>query len=317
MEEVADGADCCLCKSSLHFHCAGITEAGYRRLGDRRSTWRCSKCKQGLTHAKSPNRVLDVKSSGAAEEDQDVTTVQLMREIKEISIKLNPLDAIVADIKLLKENIAQLQKTNNQNSNVVQELSKKILNVESRVSVLEKQKDNITSLQQKVDALDAQIHTRDQWVRLNNAEIKGVPLKVGENLLEIVTSIGSAIGYSISKGQINYITRVPNRDPNSAKPIIVCFNNRFDKEDFVAASRRYSHKSLLTASSLGLQSSNKIYVNDHLTSRNKVLLNKAKNMAQEKNYVYVWVKNTKILIRRNATSPILTIKTEADLQKIV
>ncbi|CAH2045410.1 unnamed protein product, partial [Iphiclides podalirius] len=156
-EQVADGADCCLCKSSFRFHCAGISEAGYRRQGDRRLTWRCSRCKQGQVHGKSPTQAPDVKSSGVVEGDQEITLAQLMKEIKDISVKLNPLDAIEADIKLLKENMAQLQKANVQTSNTVQELSKKILNIESRVSIVEKQKEKIVSLHQKVESLETQI----------------------------------------------------------------------------------------------------------------------------------------------------------------
>ncbi|CAF4741070.1 unnamed protein product [Pieris macdunnoughi] len=41
-----DGAQCSSCKLIYHFNCIGITE-GYRKLGDRKTTWRCPKCKTG------------------------------------------------------------------------------------------------------------------------------------------------------------------------------------------------------------------------------------------------------------------------------
>ncbi|CAK1585166.1 unnamed protein product [Parnassius mnemosyne] len=315
-EQVADGADCSLCKSCLHFHCAGISEPGYRKLGDRKMTWRCPKCKQG--QGKSPSQPSTTKPSGPIDlEHQEITPTQLMKEIKDIANKLNSLDSIVEDIKYLKDNLTQLQKSNVQTKNVIQELSKKIVHLESRVKEVECDKEKVVCLSQKVEKLEIQIQFKDQWARLNNAEIKGVPMKKGENLLDIVISIGSKVDFTLSKSQINYVTRVPNRDPNSAKPIIVCFNNRFVKEDFVTAARKYSSMSPLTTIAIGLQGNNRIFVNDHLTAYNKTLLNKTKTVAQEKNFQFVWVKNSKILARKNTTSPIISIKTERDLQKMI
>ncbi|KAG7301492.1 hypothetical protein JYU34_014458 [Plutella xylostella] len=47
--EVSDSALCSVCRRHFDFPCAGITEAGFRKLGDRKATWRCSDCKSGAS----------------------------------------------------------------------------------------------------------------------------------------------------------------------------------------------------------------------------------------------------------------------------
>ncbi|CAF4891462.1 unnamed protein product [Pieris macdunnoughi] len=120
----------------------------------------------------------------------------------------------------------------------------------------------------------------------------GIPHSVNENLLDLVISIGSKVNYHITKQQLNFVARTPSRDSNSTKSIIASFNNRYVKEDFVAAVRTFN-KDIL-----GLRGSSKIYVNYHLTSNNKSFLNTAKKNRKRDGLKFVWVKHCKILARR-------------------
>ncbi|KAJ2937399.1 hypothetical protein O0L34_g19081 [Tuta absoluta] len=149
--------------------------------------------------------------------------------------------------------------------------------------------------------------------RLNNVEIKGVPLRNNENLFKVASAIGTAINYATDERQINYIARVPVYGSNE-KNIIITFLNRYVKENYVAAFR--SKKTLL-ASEIGFTGNKSIFINDHLTPDSKKLLTKAKALKNEKNYAYIWVKFCKIHIRKNDTSPVIIINSENDLNKII
>lgn len=116
----------------------------------------------------------------------------------------------------------------------------------------------------------------------------------------------------MAPAEINFVTRA--RSVTNNKPIIVGFLGRYAKENFVASARSYKN---LTAEDLGFVGvTSRIFVNDHLTRENKQLLTKTKKLALEKNYKYTWVQNCKILVRRNDTSPIISIGSEGDLVKI-
>lgn len=91
----------------------------------------------------------------------------------------------------------------------------------------------------------------EQRTRLNNREIQGVPVKSSQNLLSIFSKIGSKINCEISKEQINYIARVPQRNN---KNIIVSIHNRYLRDDFVAAAKKCKS---LTVTDLGQTGSSK------------------------------------------------------------
>lgn len=123
----------------------------------------------------------------------------------------------------------------------------------------------------------------------------------------------AAVECPVKKEDINFITRVPSGKPNAPKPIIMCFNNRYLKEEFTAASRKLK---AANPDLLGFPNGGPIYINDHLTVQNKNLLSKAKALAKESNFQFFWVKHCKIMARKSPTSPIIMIKTERDLTKI-
>lgn len=188
------------------------------------------------------------------------------------------------------------------------------LGSETKASEFEKVKDTVSILETELASTKLELSTHDQRSRLNNVEIKGVPLKKDENLFSIVDAISRKISYSCPKSQINYISRVPMHN-SKEKLVIVSFLNRYIKEDFIAAAR--ADKDLST-SDIGFQgASQRVYVNDHLSVESKKLLNKTKSAANEKRYEYVWVKHGKIHVRKDVNCKPFIIRKETDLNKIV
>lgn len=62
--------------------------------------------------------------------------------------------------------------------------------------------------------------------------------------------------------------------------------------------------------------SNQLFINEHLTGKNKQLLKRAKEVAKVKNFKFVWVRFGKIYMRRNETSQFLVIESPSDLDKL-
>ncbi|KAL4719644.1 hypothetical protein ACJJTC_019023 [Scirpophaga incertulas] len=59
-----------------------------------------------------------------------------------------------------------------------------------------------------------------------------------------------------------------------------------------------------------------VYISEHLTYYNKILLNKCKEAAKTKNYQFVWTKNGRIYTRKCDTAPALLINSEEELKKM-
>lgn len=306
-----DGATCSACRKEYHFQCAGITEAGYRKLGDRRSTWRCLQCKQnnspGLGSSTSASATVTTDTSMGAE---------VLSEIKRMANKLNVLDSMVGEMKALRADVTDVKASMAETSADLKLFSEKIRVMDERLSIVENSSTRVVDLEAKINELESQLDNKEQWTRMSNVEIKGIPENKNENLYEIVAALGNKVQFPDLKTQINFITRVPTRNKDNSKPIIVGFLNRFVKEDFVAAARMGLRNSPFRPIDLGYQGSNRIFVNDHLTTKNKMLLSSAKIIANEKGFQYIWSSHCKIMVRKDGTSPIIHIKTEKDLLKI-
>ncbi|XP_013197527.1 uncharacterized protein LOC106140478 [Amyelois transitella] len=213
---------------------------------------------------------------------------------------MEPLEKVAENVAALRQEISELKTSVAESRSEVKACNERVTKVEIHL-----------------ERIDMDIHERDQWSRMNNVEVKGVPQGKNENLFNIMKTLGDKINYKIDKSYFNFYTRVQSMDPKNPKPIIACFHSRYVKEDFIAAARLYMKSSPLASSDLGLAGNSRIFVNDHLTARNKDLLAKAKKAAREMDFKYIWVKHTKIFLRKTDTSPILNIKSEKDLLKIV
>ncbi|CAF4947488.1 unnamed protein product [Pieris macdunnoughi] len=229
---------------------------------------------------------------------------------------MTAFEELVSEIMLVRDEFSGLKSSVVEASTIVKDFGLRLQNIEDRLLDVEKTKELINNLQSRVDVLECEKDAAEQWNIMNNVELKGVPQTANENLLDLIISIGSKVNYAVTKQQLNFIARTPSRDSNHPKPIVACINSRYVKENFVAAVRLFYRDSSLSANLLGLKGSAKIFANDHLTSRNKILLNKTKHLAKEMDWRYVWVKHCKIQVRRGDSSPVLTIKPDKDLLKI-
>lgn len=318
-----DGVQCGVCRRNLDFGCGQIAETSWRKLGSsKRAAWKCPLCRAeaSSTSAKPSRHDLEppssaapspVRSSAAGDRHQhDPVTLDLLyREIQGIKSNLSGLPTLFADVRSIKDELADLKASHSFNSDKLDDLAGKTAEVDRRVVELERE---LSAHKSELAVLRAQSSASEQRSRLNNVEIKGVPTKKDENLFEIVGSVSKKVNFILEKAQINYIYRVPTHT-SKEKSIIVSFLNRYVKEDFVAAAR--AHKSL-TAADFGFDGTQRIFVNDHLSAESKNLLTKCKIKAKEKNYNYVWVKFGKIHVRKNDTSPILILSKDSDLNKI-
>ncbi|XP_061729019.1 uncharacterized protein LOC133533946 [Cydia pomonella] len=335
-EVVSDSAQCASCREEIGFCCAQITEAGYRKLGvDRRSAWKCLKCRRDASPAQGKATNISEPSQGhslpskvnvparAKPADRkeaspgpakttDLDTI--MKQLKSMEEHLACLPGLVRDVGTLKTELAEVKNSCTFASAKLDEFSGRLVEVESKIPKLEDVDGKIQVQNKEILLMKEERALINQQMRLNNIEIKGVPLKKNENLFSIMMNICTAVNFSVDKSDINHISRVPIHN-SSDKLIIVSFINRYIKEDLVAAVRL---KKTLTAEEIGFQgNTQRVYVNDHLTPDNKKLLSLVKSSLKQKGYLYVWVRYSKIHARKDDSSKVHIINNERDLNKLL
>lgn len=298
--DFTDGVHCASCGSDYDFACANLTEIGYRKLGaDRRASWKCPhRCRASLNSPappqnKSPAPAHKIASAGP------VTLEAIMAKLTNMETKLAAIPQIQTDLRDVKE--------------TCEFYGAKIDSLTNNMSMMEKRINNLEPMKEDLATTKDNLEREMTQSRYNNVEIKGVPIVKSENLFEIVEKIENFVGYNFPRSNINYISRVPVHGSNE-KNIIVSFVNRYIKEEFLATAR--AKKTILTTDIGYHGESNRIFLNDHLTPKLKMLLTKTKKLAKDKNYLYVWVKFSKIHVRKSDTSRPQVINSINDLNKL-
>lgn len=222
-----------------------------------------------------------------------------------------------AEIKTVKDEISSIKSSLEFMNGKYEELSKRLNCVDKEMKLLSTKTLEIGELHSSMDNLLKDSGNKEQWARRSNIEIVGVPQKKNENLISIIKEIANSADFQLDPSMdIDFVTRVApkNNDSKKIKPIVVRFLTRWKKDDFLSHVRKFK----LKCSDIGFpNNSSLIYLNDHLTSANKALLQATKKLAKEKGFSYVWVKNCTIMARRCDTSPVLHILQQSDLKKIV
>lgn len=156
----------------------------------------------------------------------------------------------------------------------------------------------------------AKVDELEQYQRSNNLEIKGVPAQ--GDATDVVKRIGALLDEPVNDADIDICHRVSTFKQDE-KNIIVRFVQRTKRNKLLEKAK----KARFTTASLDYGGTpTPIYVNEHLTSRNKKLLGTAIAQKRRAGWKFVWCAGAKVFARKNETSEVLKITCLADVEKI-
>lgn len=207
------------------------------------------------------------------------------------------------DIRILKDSVKYCSDTCDGVNEIQKEMKELKLEIRRLVDKnLDLEKEN-QNLRDRLDELE-------QHHRLNNLEIKGLPADCDE--VEVVKEIGNKLGEEIVDTDIDICHKVDiphSKDRN----VIVRFTRRSKRNAVLAKAR----KMRLTTDALGFEGASKpVFLNEHLTQKNKRLLGAAIAKKKSVAWKYVWTSNGKVLARRGESTPILRISTMSDVERM-
>lgn len=339
---------CINCKGCYHYKCLTMSLNTYTAV---KNNWICPSCSMVTKRAKgdeTPTRrqfeqspVVDADMScdeliygdgGATESAGDTARSSGTDAEPNLSDILNELRALRGDFTGMRSDIQGVTRSILEINKRFGEMESRISDIEDRLTATEKSTTLIPRLQQDLDSaknkvvtLEREIQQRDQLARQNNIEISGIPLTAGENLLTVLRTISDKVGFSLDERDIDGLLRVRrfemanvSKDSHNPRPrppaIIVKFTRRLCKDKFLAAVR--SRRGLTTADINLSGPSQNVYVSDHLTPQNKILLKQARQLKVDLGYTYLWVRDCKIFMRKNDKSGAIMVKSESDLAKL-
>lgn len=297
------------CKLSFHFKCGGLSKNSFKTMSaDRRVNWRCETCRVASPVDSSRDQTSKYTKEDGEEEDKDEekdgekNSVEQSKNLDELN---DTLKTVSKNLQNVTDELAEVKKS-------IIFMSANYDKVLDELKDMKNMKENYDKMKEKVTLLEHRVNQMEQYSRNKNIEIKGVQEIERENLKEVVVSIASKMGVEMNGNEIDVVHRVNNKGNKEPKDIIVQFKHR-ENRDKIMQSRKIKINSREVTKG-GLDQI--VYLNEHLTPFNKMLLWEAKSKGKEKGYKFVWNKDGKILMRKDEKDRAILIRCVEDIKSI-
>lgn len=289
---------CRNCFKVFHVKCLNDDAKGNIQATGNNLQWKCSDC------SKAPVSDVFVDAS----DTETFTIADVISHIKGLdnTMKLFKTE-INKSIEFVSESVQE-------NTRLITDQSKKLEAYEQKIQALESE---ISSLRNENAEMKSKLNESEQYSRANCVEIHGVPVLANESCISVVQAVGQAIHFPIDRKMIDDCHRLPTK-PGGTPPIILKFVSRLDKWEFL--NKRKVKKNLSTRHMpepySKLNNPAPVYINENLTSANRVLLAKAREKKKTLNFRFCWTKNGRIFVRQTEKSKVIAITSEDDLHKM-
>ncbi|XP_075559371.1 uncharacterized protein LOC142590857 [Dermacentor variabilis] len=312
-EELCEDAvflTCLECHFVYHIGtCSGVNEAAYKKKTESaKKAWKCPTCKTAKARSnQSGKKTSEEPEANLASEIADIRLV--LTEVLKIKSKIDTLGEIKATVDGIEQFMQEM-------ATKYDEVLSKIKQQDADMSALGKRVEKLEArvTEQENQELRQQVNELEQYSRRQNLEIVGLPYHDNENLLEKLNVLATDVELPpLSEADVEAVHRLPSRSINdievgdSAKKVasvLVRFVSRSTRDAWLAKKGQLK------------ETKSKIFFNENLTAQNKALFWKMKKMAKEKEYVFAWLKNGKMFVRRGPRSRAIRIRTTNDLDKI-
>lgn len=319
---------CSECHGVYHLAptCAGVADATFNTMGKaKRESWVCPKCR-----AKKYNKNSSFGGVGTMTMiNKDNLTLQLsaindklhvllplkekVDELTQLPAKMNDLLTVKVVVETLNETMRGLEKSleffSGQYDSLLAQVKVNVGEIKGLKSEACVLTSAVTEQRSEIRRLQAELNDSDQYSRLSNMEIHGLPYKPTENVRDLVDNLASSLNIKdFQPSDIITVHRLPpKKDSNFVPPVIVRFNSVTNKETWMASRGKLR----------SLPGFPILYFNENLTRINKELFWKARSRGKEKQYQFVWVKNAKIFAKKKEGSPVIRVNSVSDIDKMV
>lgn len=177
------------------------------------------------------------------------------------------------------------------------------------------------ALHKTVTELKDQLNEAQQYSRNKNVEVFGIEMRTGEDTWQVVDKLATLL--HLSMDSIDVLHRLPLRTPRTESPgkkkgrtrhpsIVIQFVSRKSRDIWL----QHRVTQLVSADIVGGSDKTKIFINEHLTAHIKSLHYITKEISAKFGFQFCWVKDGKIMVRKDPSSKISKITRQSDLDKI-
>jgi len=167
-------------------------------------------------------------------------------------------------------------------------------------------KKTVTDLNLKINSTELKLDGFEQYIRIENLEIHGVPLKNGENTNNIVMKLAENLNVKLDNRDISTSHRLLTNGKSDSKLnlpplIIVRFSNRDKRNEIYNKQSNVNDLATGTTSLVTpkLVHSSNLSLRENLTKFRKNLFNEAQKVKADLKFKFIWTCQGQIFLRKN------------------
>ncbi|XP_046677259.1 uncharacterized protein LOC124365328 [Homalodisca vitripennis] len=164
------------------------------------------------------------------------------------------------------------------------------------------------SLTKEVLDLRDRMRNLEQYTRVNNVEVSGLPSTREESVKDLVKDVRAAIGVQVQESDVAIAHRVPSYGLNRDPALIIQFTDRERKAEWLNAYRK--KRSLVAREVNQRFPAQRVYISDHLSPENKKFLASLKKKCS-------WSRDSKLFARKAEGDPVKKILSYKDIDNLV
>lgn len=319
---------CATCRNAFHLNknCAGVCESTFTAMSQvKRDNWICRSCRSNESlSVPSPAHSSPPKETGSLREELTSMNAKLeaLLSLKQSVDSLEVLPAKLDELLALGPIVQCLQTTVKDVETSISDFSAKY---NSLLTLATSNNQTVKALEAEVSDLQAKVQSQateilkirteqnesEQYSRLANMELHGLPISPGENLVASIAELASklSIAKTFQCSDIQEVHRLPGRR-DGIPPVLIRFSSVSLKEAWMAERGALR----LLSQTGGIP---RLYFNDNLTRANKELFWLARQKGKAQGYKFVWVKRGKIFAKKSEGSDLIRVNQITDIDSIV
>lgn len=323
------------CNANYHPECIG----GSAPAEKLRATWICPACVCNRRKV-GDNSSTPVRHHLLTEQESSNVTVRSHRVLTADSQSSDSLDlkSVMDEIKLMRNDMLEVKNQLHSLTDSITQCQEKITSFSDffestrlRLQLLEEKQAEVCELKSQISHLQEQLVSQAQTAISNELEVIGLPETANENLQHCVLVLAQKVGVPLLNEDIDWVSRVgPKKNMrnkstgdisdnqsefHNSRPLVVRLLRKTKRDEILKAARvrrNISPKDMDIGAS-----TQKLYINERLTSDNRRLFREARIRARHLGYKFCWIHNGIIHVRKDEGRgyPAVQIRSWASLEE--
>lgn len=334
---------CAVCGLLYDLECSSFTSQRFGSMTPvSKQSWKCPMCR--CAEPRTDNTNTPARSGQQSSHDMNVT-IRNNNRPRRISSDSEPIDqssddrlraiireeicqalksamggSLTEQLKSINEKISAFEHSLTFYNTMYEDLKSDLVRKGTVLTQLQKENEG---LQATIKSIEREMTTRlgamEQTMRECNVEIGGLPEYQSENLFNTLEQISKKVDVTLTRDDVQHVTRVAKLNKDSPRPraVVAKLRTRLLRDGLLAAVTKFNKQNpqdRLNSHHLGIGGSSvPIFVSEHLSPGNKYLHAAARRKAREVGFRFVWVRDGRIYARKNESSQALLIRSQESL----